>query len=345
MLRFLIPLSVVLALLPCRAQTETSGQATPSWIWKTNSPGDSETVFFRREFQLPANIASAAVTVTCDNWNRILVNGEDLGMSDEWQAPRSYDVLSKLKPGAKNVIAVEGRNKGGSAGMALRFRATTRDGMKFHLVSDSSWQCSGESGNGWENLGFDATAWAKPAVVGKMGDGPWGSIMPAEVEDAGVRADMTKDYQVAPGFKLERIYQVPKNQGSWVAVTVDGAGNLLCADQYGKIYQVVISADPSAETSALPLDIPLQGAHGLLWHDGVLWVTVNEGSDQSGVWRVTDTNGDGKPDKPELVKAFQGRGEHGPHALVAAPDGRSIFVIAGNHTDVPEMERSLPSRN
>lgn len=343
MLRFLIPFSVALALLPCRAQTETSGQPNPSWIWRTTSPGDAETVFFRREFQLPANVATAAVTVTCDNWVRLLVNGVDLGMSDEWEAPRSYDVLKHLKPGGKNVIAVEGRNKGGSAGMALRFRATLKDGKKVHLVSDADWQCSGESGNGWDKVDFNASSWTKPAVVGKMGDGPWGAVLAPEIENAGVRQDMTKDYQVASGFKLERLYQVPKNQGSWVAMTVDGKGNLLCSDQYGKIYQVGVGTG-SGETSAEPLDIPLQGAHGLLWHDDVLWVTVNEGSDESGIWKVP-ASGNGKYGKPELMRVFPGRGEHGPHGMTPSPDGKSIYVTAGNFTNLAEMESSLVSKN
>jgi putative heme-binding domain-containing protein len=156
--------------------------------------------------------------------------------------------------------------------------------------------------------------------------------------------DPTRSFQVAAGFQLARLYQIPASQGSWVAITVDGQGRLLCADQHGRIYQVSGLAEATGAITVVPLEIPLRGAHGLLWHQGVLWVCVNEGSDQSGVWRVTDTNGDGTPDRPELVKALKGRGEHGPHSLVAAPDGRSIYVIAGNHTDLPEMDRSLVAR-
>jgi putative heme-binding domain-containing protein len=76
-----------------------------------------------------------------------------------------------------------------------------------------------------------------------------------------------------------------------------------------------------------------------------LWVTVNEGSDQSGVWRVSDSDGDGEPDKPELIKSFKGRGEHGPHGLAASPDGKFVYVVAGNHTDVPEFEKSLVAKS
>jgi putative heme-binding domain-containing protein len=254
-------------------------------------------------------------------------------------------VLRHLKPGGKNVIAVEGRNDGGDAGMALRFRATLKDGKKLLVVSDASWSCGSEAPTGWQEPDFRADAWPKATLVAKMGGGPWGDVMPVEAGEAGIATDMTKDYQVAPGFKLERIYRIPANQGSWVAMTVDGKGNLICADQYGKIYQVKVSADPTAATSAVPLDIPLQGAHGLLWHENVLWVTVNEGSDESGIWRVSDSNGDGSYDKPELVRVFPGRGEHGPHGMTPSPDGKSIYVTAGNFTDLAEMETSLVSKN
>lgn len=159
-------------------------------------------------------------------------------------------------------------------------------------------------------------------------------------------ADATGDFQVAPGFKLEKLYEVPKPQGSWVAMTVDGAGRLICSDQYGKLYRVTPAAAgvAAALTQAEELPIPTGGAHGLLWHRGVLYVSVNEQvGGQGGVWMVEET--DGVYGKPRLIKPMSGRGEHGPHALVAAPDGESIYFVAGNFTDLPEMDESLPSRN
>ncbi|MES2438955.1 MAG: c-type cytochrome [Verrucomicrobiota bacterium] len=358
MFRSLIPLSLALAMVPCRAEptsvtaepnesrADSGSKANAAWIWKSSTPGAKEKVFFRREFQLPPNLVSATITVTCDNWHHLLVNGKDLGMGAEWASPRSYDVMPQLKQGGKNVIAIEGRNDGGDAGMAVKFRATLKDGKKLNLVSDGSWQCSGEAPDGWESPDFAAAAsWPKAVVIAKMGDAPWGSVMPQDVADAAVSQDMTASYQLPAGFKLERIYRIPAEQGSWVAVTVDDKGRLLCSDQYGKIYRVSVPANPEANTVVEPTNIPIQGAHGLLWHEGVLWVTVNEGRDQSGIWRVTDTNGDGEFDKPELIKAFEGRGEHGPHGMVASPDGKSIYVTSGNFTDLAEMDSSLVSKN
>lgn len=324
---------------------DSAGHQTAAWIWKSKDPGATEKVFFRREFQLPPHLTSAAVTLSCDNWSRLILNGQDLGMSGDWSSPRTYEVLGKLHPGARNVIAVEARNEGGAAGMALRLRVTLKDGKKLHIVSDGSWLCSNEAGDAWEQLDSPGNAWPKAAVIAKMGDAPWGNILQPESGEATVREDMTSKYQVAPGFKLERIYRVPANQGSWVAITQDGQGRLLCSDQYGEIHRVTLPVSGEDPVQVEPAGIPLRGAHGLLWHDGVLWVTVNEGSDKAGVWRVTDSDRDGKFDAPELIKAFNGRGEHGPHGLEVSPDGKFIYIVAGNHTNMPEMEKSLVSRN
>lgn len=187
MLRFFIPLYLALALMPSQAGPESGTKPSAAWIWKSATPSDNEKVFFRREFELPPEVVSASVTVACDDWNRLLVNGRELGMAGDWQNSRTYDVLPVLKPEGRNVIAVEGRNIGGAAGMALRFRATLKDGKKLHVVSDANWQCSNEAPEGWQNLDFPAAvSWPKAMVIANMGDAPWGAILPPEVVETGM---------------------------------------------------------------------------------------------------------------------------------------------------------------
>ncbi|MEX0791925.1 MAG: heme-binding protein, partial [Pirellulaceae bacterium] len=60
------------------------------------------------------------------------------------------------------------------------------------------------------------------------------------------------------------------------------------------------------------------------------------GGPGSGFYILEDTNGDDQYDKVTQAKAFQGGGEHGPHTLRLSPDGKSIYVVAGNHTKPPE---------
>jgi putative heme-binding domain-containing protein len=329
---------------PAKPTAATSGQGTEptvSWIWQSASPADIQKVYFRREFSLPRDIISASLTVTCDNWQRVWVNGKDLGFTSEWGAPANHDVMKHIVQGGRNVIAVEGRNQDGSAGMALRFSATLKGGRKAWIVSDEKWQASLEAPRGWQEPRFTPRDWAPAVSVAKMGEGPWGMVLQPDAEGGTLPVDVSSKYQLLPGFKLERLYQVPNVQGSWVAMTVDGTGKLLCADQYGKIYRVTPAAKPDQETIVTPTAIPLAGAHGLLWHQGVLWVTVNEGPEPAGVYRVTDSDRDGEPDKAERVLSVKGNGEHGPHALVPSPDGKFIYFVAGNFTDLAEMKDSM----
>ena len=63
--------------------------------------------------------------------------------------------------------------------------------------------------------------------------------------------------QIAPGFKVELLYTVPKaDQGSWVALTPDPKGRLIASDQYGGLYRLTVPAiGTSTGTKIEKLDI------------------------------------------------------------------------------------------
>lgn len=144
------------------------------------------------------------------------------------------------------------------------------------------------------------------------------------------------ELKVAEGFECQQIYTVPsKEQGSWVAMTKHDDGRLITADQYGSIYYVTVNGNEIPKVE--PLDLKIGGAHGLLWFKDRLFVSVCERKVvKAGVYVVTDSDGDGKLDKVELMKTLIGGGEHGPHGFVVGPDEEWIYYVCGNHTDVPE---------
>lgn len=153
-------------------------RSSPMWIWRTNTPANGEKVFFRREIQLPPAIGKAEITIGCDDHHHLFVNNHDIGNAGDWSHPHTYDISSHLKEG-RNIIAIEGRNVGGSAALAVLMTATLSSGKTLQIVSDENWICSGEAAEDWRNLDFKADGWNKAAVVAEMGDEPWGDIMPA----------------------------------------------------------------------------------------------------------------------------------------------------------------------
>lgn len=158
--------------------------------------------------------------------------------------------------------------------------------------------------------------------------------------------DQTAKYKVAEGFKLEKVYDVKKEEGSWVALTEDGKGRLIAADQYGKLYRVTPAPLSGGETKVEPLDIPVGGAHGLLWYEGTLYIVVNEKAKEypveTGVWMVKES-GEGW-EAPKLAIPVKAGGEHGVHSVVLSPDKQWIYLVTGNYAQLPELTDSFPAK-
>ncbi|CAG4997557.1 hypothetical protein DYBT9275_01799 [Dyadobacter sp. CECT 9275] len=154
------------------------------------------------------------------------------------------------------------------------------------------------------------------------------------------------------GFKAEHLFSPSEaSDGSWVSMAFDDKGRLITSDQYGSLYRVVLppigsSDKPVIETLKIEGDTAKIGmgfAHGLLYAFNSLYVVINNGRNArfpkgSGLYRLQDTNNNDQYDKITLLKSMHGEGEHGPHSVQISPDKKSLYVVAGNHTDLPEMD-------
>lgn len=157
--------------------------------------------------------------------------------------------------------------------------------------------------------------------------------------------------KVPEGFQADFLYSPTEaDSSSWVSLAVDGKGRLLASDQYGSLYRIEpapLGSDP-ATTKVEKLDIALGHAQGLLWAFNSLYVVVNseQGIDGhgSGLYRVQDTDGDDQFDRITTLSRFEGWGEHGPHSILLGPDGESLYLVAGNHTELPDFKNSLVPR-
>jgi len=168
----------------------------------------------------------------------------------------------------------------------------------------------------------------------------------AALEAMGVPYRYTKQKHSGPtveGFRVERLFVVPGGElGSWVALTTDARGRLIAGDQGGRGLVRITPAplDGSQPTVVERIPAPITGAQGLLWAFDALYVVCNGGTG-SGLYRVTDSDGDDMPDKVERLRTLHGGGEHGPHNVLLSPDGKRLVVIAGNHTKPPFEVRDV----
>jgi len=146
-----------------------------------------------------------------------------------------------------------------------------------------------------------------------------------------------------PGFEVERILAVPGEQGSWTAIAVDPKGRLITAAQHrGGLYRITPadSRVPGSLTRVEQLGgvaARMGWSQGLLHAGGALYVTVAEANDTTptGLYRLRDTDGDDEYDAVDRLFGFDPIGEHGPHNLVASPDGEWLYMVGGNGLPPP----------
>ncbi|MFO0822448.1 MAG: hypothetical protein U0792_04905 [Gemmataceae bacterium] len=299
-----------------------AGGPAPLWIW-----GDTpaKNYILTTTFEAPAGVKSARLKASCDNRVVLHVNGKQVAASDEWKDAAEADVSKLLQD--KNEIVAECRNDGGVAAFVFKLAITTEKGETKYVVSDESWTSAEKKGG----------AASKVKKIATYGDTPWGKVFEGGSPIASGSKVPSGTFQVQPGFKVEKLFTVPKDKlGSWVNLCADDKGRLIASDQGGlglvRITPGKVGTDEETKVEKIPAKI--SSAQGLLWHNGGLYVVVNGGG--SGLYRVSSSKNDDVLDKVEKLKALQGGGEHGPHAVRLAPDGKSLYVICGNHTRPPE---------
>jgi putative heme-binding domain-containing protein len=311
----------------------------PYWIWGA----DQNTRYVARKV-FRGGSKAARVRTSADNVVRLSVNGQRIGESNEFNVPLDADIQQYVKEG-DNLIEAVIVNSGGPAGFVFKMALTAADGKTNYVVSDDTWEVA---------LKVDSTEWSKAKVVAKYGDQPWGDVLAA----APAKLDSSL-FNVPPGFQVERLFTVPQEKlGSWVCITVDSKGRIIASEQganndnerrirgaSAKQGLCRITPPPigsNEPTKVEHLEVPMTSAQGLLFVNETLYVSAN-GGPGSGLYRLRDTNNDDQFDEVVKLREFRGTGEHGPHALRLSPDGKSIYVVCGNHTLPPfDLETNSP---
>lgn len=312
-----------------------------TWIWRADALND-DWIYLRKSFETAGEVKSARLYATCDNELELWINGESIGRAPDWGAPiLNADAAKRLKPG-KNIIAAKARNRGGIAAFHLKLEYESADGEKHAVLSGLDWKLSLAEAEGWKSTDFDDSGWTgRLKELGKFGVKPWGV---AGIEEPGggtaSAAPLDPDEITVPeGFRVELLYTVPKEeQGSWVSLAKDAKGRLLASDQGDKgLYRIAVGG---TEVSVEKMPVALSGAQGLVEAFGALWFNPSGGN----LHRLTDADGDGRPEAAEEIPSVKGGGEHGNHGLVPTEDGSQLYFAAGNFTDPPAPELLSGSR-
>ena len=156
----------------------------PSWIWfpegRPTEDAPAEARFFRRAFDVPAaGVRRADLRIATDDACEVFVNGIRIGSHETWREAATFDAAKPLKPG-RNVLAVRAENRPAPsknpAGLIASLTLALADGKPMSVVSDASWRVAKEERPGWQQPGFDDSAWKAAMVAAPFGEGPWGRI-------------------------------------------------------------------------------------------------------------------------------------------------------------------------
>ncbi|HLJ96194.1 MAG TPA: family 16 glycoside hydrolase [Gemmataceae bacterium] len=156
------------------------------------------------------------------------------------------------------------------------------------------------------------------------------------------KATPAERIKVAKDFQVELLYTVPRDeQGSWVSMCLAPGGRLIVSDQAGAgLFEITPPplGGPATATQVKSIPAAISGAQGLLWAFDRLYVVVNGGGRRgaggrpNGLYRVQASKPGGELDEVHQLATIPGGGEHGPHAVLLAPDGKSLFCVCGNDT-------------
>jgi putative heme-binding domain-containing protein len=184
------------------------------------------------------------------------------------------------------------------------------------------------------------------AGYGMAAAATWEAAAERQPTVAAGTADAGNAFAVPAGFAVERLFVVPTDAlGSWVCLATDPRGRIYASDQRDKGVVRITPAplDGSRPTVVERVPAAISGAQGMLWAFDALYVVRNgsNAADGSGLYRLTDSDGDDTLDKVEKLREFPGGGEHGPHAILLAPDGKRLVIVCGNHTKLPFAVKEL----
>lgn len=167
---------------PQAAREKASPLEGAQWIW-TSPEGlaDTAIAYFRLKFNLDRVPEKAIFWITADNGYELHINrrlfARELSYSGSaWGTVEQFHIEDRLLEGA-NVIAVQGRSLGGSAGVVATLEMHFPGGEVERIVTDERWLATKEADENWTEADHDDSLWKPAAVLGPArGTAPWSNL-------------------------------------------------------------------------------------------------------------------------------------------------------------------------
>jgi len=309
--------------------------ADPHWVWLGGRKA-TDSLTLKQSFNVPAGLKSARLRLVADYATvRLTINGKAAGVAEPYGPVVKLDAAGLLRPG-RNEIRLVCRAGADAPAVALELAMVDGEGKSLLVSTSGTWK-TGTVGSGLVSYG-------------DLGLEKWWSIPPLVIDETDdytqwKRASNAKagtdpaTFETRPGYAVELLRTAGEDEGSWVSLAFDPAGRLTIAREDKGLIRYTLSGDRKNITGQEMINSDLRECRGLLYAHDSLYVNANN---SRGLYRLRDTNGDGRLDEKKLLHSSPGSVGHGRNALALGPDGR-IYAIHGDSVKLPEGIADLTS--
>lgn len=297
---------------------------TPEWIQHPAGRANQSTVF-EKAFTAATPLLKSILLGACDGRMAVQINGASVGEISGRERTSGLDVTKFILPG-ENALKITALNPAGAAKIAVLLEMNGDLARQSWIVSDTSWKSSaGGKPVGVQTGGrVDAPGQTNPFDPQKAIDSynSWklalgsGGATPAET------------LTLPPGFKAELLRSATAAEGSWIAMAFDPQGRLTVGREKRGLLRMRLGAKGVEDVDVI--DDTLLECRGLAYAHGALYANANN---SKGLYRLRDTDGDGRFDETTLLLHTDGGVGHGRNRIVPGPDG-SIWLVHGNNVQI-----------
>jgi hypothetical protein len=144
------------------------------WIWGPEQPHGPKG-FFRKPFDIPKPVESAAIQLSGDDAYTLHINGREAHRGGFWWKTTHRAEITALLVQGRNVFSASVFNAAHPGGLLLEATIVYKDGSCDVIASDAQWRFSATEVPGWMQADFDDSQWQKCVEMGPPpGAAPWG---------------------------------------------------------------------------------------------------------------------------------------------------------------------------